>query len=182
MIYYSIPWNTEKNIGVYYNQMMKLVDEDDYVCFIDGDATFTTTFFGKQLEDIVSKYKECEFFTCVTNRVGCSWQVSGDLPSNNIEEHRKYGKILYDDFYDSVTQIQDQVNALSGVLILISKKLWKDIGGFKEDGMLGIDNDFYFKALSQNRIIYRMDGVYLYHWYRGGDMSRSKESKMHLLK
>lgn len=182
MIYYSIPWNTEKNIGVYYNQMMKQVNDEDYVCFVDGDATFTTHYFGKQIEDIISKYKECEFFTCVTNRVGSVWQLSGDIHSDNIIEHREYGKYLFEKYYDCVTQIQDQVNALSGVLILISKKLWKDIGGFKEDGMLGIDNDFYFKAVSQNRIIYRMDGVYLYHWYRGGDMSRSKESKMHLLK
>jgi GT2 family glycosyltransferase len=182
MIYYSIPWNTEKNIGVYYNQMMNMVNDDDYVCFIDADATFTTTFFGKQLEDIVTKYKECGFFTCVTNRVGCVWQLSGSIDSDNIKEHREYGQEIYDKYYDSVTQINDQVNALSGVLILVSKRIWKTIGGFSENGMLGVDNDFYFKALSQNQIIYRMDGVYLYHWYRGGDMSRSLESKKHLLK
>jgi hypothetical protein len=66
--------------------------------------------------------------------------------------------------------------------MLISKKVWSDIGGFKEDDMLGVDNEFYFKALSQNKIIYRMNGVYLYHWYRGGDMSRNLQSKKHLLK
>ena len=68
------------------------------------------------------------------------------------------------------------------MLILLSKKLWLDIGGFNENGMLGVDNEFYFKALSQNKIIYRMNGVYVYHWYRGGDFSRSIESKRHLLK
>jgi GT2 family glycosyltransferase len=182
MIYYSIPWNTDKNIGIYYNQMMNLISDDDYVCFIDADAIFTTTFFGKQLEDIANQYKECGFFTCVTNRVGCSWQLSGNIQSDNLQEHRDWGKKLYEEFYDSVTQIQDPVNALSGVLILISKKVWTDIGGFKESGMLGVDNELYFKALSQNKIIYRMNGVYLYHWYRGGDMSRSLESKKHLLK
>lgn len=181
MIHYIIPWNSEKNIGVSYNSSMKLVNDEDYICFIDADACFTTHFFGKQLEDIIKKYPESGFFTCYTNRVGCPWQIYGDSQSNDIASHREVGKYLYDNYYDSVTQIEDPVNALSGVLILISKKLWMDIGGFKEQGMLGIDNEFYFKALSQNKIIYRMDGVYVYHWYRGGDFSRSIKSKIHLL-
>jgi GT2 family glycosyltransferase len=182
MIHFIIPWNTEKNIGVSYNSSMKLIGDEDYICFIDADACFTTHFFGKQIEDIVKKYPECGFFTCYTNRVGCTWQLYGDPKSNDISEHRQIGLELYNNFYDSVTQIQDQVNALSGVLMLISKKVWSDIGGFKEDDMLGVDNEFYFKALSQNKIIYRMNGVYLYHWYRGGDMSRNIQSKKHLLK
>lgn len=181
MIHYIIPWNSEKNIGKSYNSSMELVSDEDYICFIDADACFTTHFFGKQLEDIVEKYPESGFFTCYTNRVGCPWQIYGDSKSNDISYHREVGKNLYDNFYDSVTQIVDPVNALSGVLILISKKLWMDIGGFEEKGMLGIDNEFYFKAISQNKIIYRMDGVYVYHWYRGGDFSRSIESKRHLL-
>ena len=62
-----------------------------------------------------------------------------------------------------------------------NKEVKNHEGGFNEKGMLGIDNEFYFKALSQNKLIYRMDGVYVYHWYRGGDFSRSIESKKHLL-
>lgn len=182
MIHYIIPWNTEKNIGIAYNTSMQIVGENDFVCFLDADACFTTSFFGKQLEDIVTKYPESEFFTCYTNRVGCPWQLYGDQKTNDIAYHRQIGLELYNNSYDSVTQIQDPVNALSGVLILISKRLWLNLGGFNENGMLGIDNEFYFKALSQNQIIYRMNGVYVYHWYRGGDFSRSKESKKHLLK
>lgn len=181
MIHYIIPWNSEKNIGVSYNSSMKLINDEDYICFIDADACFTTHYFGKQLEDIIKKYPESGFFTCYTNRVGCPWQIYGDSQSNDIASHREVGKYLYDSYYDSVTQIEDLSNALSGVLILISKKVWQDIGGFKEHGMLGIDTEFYFKALSQNKIIYRMNGVYVYHWYRGGDFSRSIKSKIHLL-
>lgn len=181
MIYYIIPWNSSKNIGVAYNTSMEIVGENDYVCFLDADACFTTHFFGKQIEDIVEKNSECGFFTSYTNRVGCSWQLYGDSKSNDISYHREIGSHLYNNFYDKVTQIVDPVNALSGVLMLISKKTWRDVGGFNERGMLGIDNEFYFKALSQNKIIYRMDGVYVYHWYRGGDFSRSIESKKHLL-
>jgi len=182
MIHYIIPWNTGKNVGAAYNTSMHLVGESDFVCFLDADACFTTSFFGKQLEDIVRKYPESGFFTCYTNRVGCPWQLYGDPKTNDMKYHREVGLQLFNNYYDSVTQIQDPVNAMSGVLILISKKVWRDIGGFRENGMLGIDNEFYFKALSQNQIMYRMNGVYVYHWYRGGDFSRSIKSTKHLLK
>jgi len=181
MIHYIIPWNTEKNIGVSYNSSMNLVNDDDYICFLDADACFTTHFFGKQIESIVKKYPDSGFFTCYTNRVGCTWQLYGDPSSNDISYHREIGLNLYNEHYDSVTQIQDPVNALSGVLILVSKKIWKDLGGFNEKGMLGVDNEFYFRALSQNKVIYRMNGVYVYHWYRGGDFKRTIENKKHLL-
>ena len=50
MIHYIIPWNSEKNIGVSYNSYMNIINDEDYICFIDGDACFTTHFFGKQFK------------------------------------------------------------------------------------------------------------------------------------
>ena len=54
----------------------------------------------------------------------------------------------------------------SGTLILVKKKTWSKIGGFKEEGFLEVDDDFR-KRLSDNKIKFAiMDGVYVYHWYR----------------
>ena len=50
-IYHSIPWNSNKNIGISYNETMSLVDDNDWVCFIDGDSVHTTHFFGSRLEE-----------------------------------------------------------------------------------------------------------------------------------
>lgn len=33
-IFHSIPWNSEKNIGVYYNDFMSLLDKDDWLVFL----------------------------------------------------------------------------------------------------------------------------------------------------
>jgi len=181
MIYYTIPWNTDKNIGVYYNIIAAAAEHDnDYLCFIDADATFTTHFFGKQLEDIIKKYPECGLFTAKTNRVGCQWQLENcDWNNNDIAYHRAIGQKLYETRYDRITDVSDKPRneAMSGVLILIRKSLWKSLGGFIETGMLGVDNDIMWKAQSRNEKIYLMNGVYLYHWYRGGD----KNSRSHLL-
>jgi GT2 family glycosyltransferase len=51
-------------------------------------------------------------------------------------------------------------------MILIQKRLWKKIGGFLENGMLGVDNDLHTKVIKSNEKLYLMRGVYLYHWYR----------------
>ncbi len=183
MIFYSIPWSTEKNIGCYYNAFMEKIGEGDYACFVDGDACFTTVFFGKQLEAIVKKYPECGLFTAVTNHLGSAWQMAGDWDSNDIAAHRKFGEALQAEKYDAVKDIakNDRNFVLGGVLIMISKKVWRKLGGFKTEGMLGVDNDIHWKAQAAGEKVYLMTGVYLYHWYRAGK-DRNCRLKDHLLK
>lgn len=169
-IYYSIPWNTEKNLGVYYNDFMSKLNDNEFACFVDGDACFTVTFFGKQLEDIIEKYPECGLFTAMANRVGCIWQRAGDWNSNDIGVHRQIGQQLFNTKYDLITDVSSvhPLYVLSGHLIMIKKSLWEKLGKFNEKGILGIDNDIHWKAQAHNEKIYLMEGVYLYHWYRNG--------------
>lgn len=172
MIYFNIPWSTHKNIGKSYNDFMEMVPSDhDFACFLDGDAMFLNTFFGKQLEAIIQRYPECGIFTCMTNRVGCAWQVLGDLAGDDIRGHRKVAER-----YESLEcEPAPSSPLLSGVLILIKKSVWKKIGGFK-DGLLGVDNKLHQSAIDNHEPVYVMKGVYVYHWYRGG-----KKDKSHLL-
>jgi len=169
-IYYSIPWDSDKNLGQYYNDFMSKLNDDEFACFIDGDACFTTQYFGKQLEDIVEKYPECGLFTAVASRMGCIWQRAGDPNTDDINIHRRIGKQLFDSKYDEIVDVSDvhYLSVLSGVLILLKKEIWKKLGGFPEEGILGIDNSIHWKAQGMKEKVYLMNGVYLYHWYRGG--------------
>lgn len=179
-IYYSIPWDTQKNIGEYYNRFMEMMTDNDYACFIDGDAIFTTTFFGKQLEDIIDKHPECGLFTATASRIGSKWQRSGDWESDDMKTHREIGKHISEKFYDTVEDVSDktvQDDLMGGVLILIKKSVWDKIGRFKKDGMLGVDNDIYLKAQKAGEKVYLMKGVYLYHYYRGGKQSNNNHLK-----
>lgn len=171
MIFYSTPFRSDKNVGRYYNDFMGLLSEDDWACFTDGDAMFTTPFYGKQIEDCI---KDDAVYTAVTNRVMVPYQTVGDWSSNDMAYHRQLGDKLYREKYASVTDITNQ-QLLSGVLILISKKLWKKLGGFDE-GTLGVDNSIHRKARDLGEKVYLMGGVYLMHWYRGGN----KNDKSHL--
>lgn len=169
MIYYSIPYSTNRNIGAYYNSVMEnLPNDTDFACFVDGDTIFTTSNFGDQIADVIKKYPDNRFFTCYTNRVGNKSQVYPfvEKDNNDIQYHRNLGKMMQEQYWNQCSELPSDNGALmSGFMILVRKDLWKEVGGFK-NGMLSVDNDFHLKCIAINEPLLIMSGVYLYHWYR----------------
>jgi GT2 family glycosyltransferase len=178
MIYTTVPYNLDKNIGVYYNNFMDMIpNDDDFACFVDGDTMFLTPYWGKQLQDIIENNPDCGFFTAVTNRVACPWQIeeSSNWSSDNINEHRELAKNIETNKSLTVEDVTDKIeskNWFSGFLILIRKSTWKNIGKFAEVGMIKVDNDYHRRAYLAGETVLQMKGVYLYHWYRGGDFTQ----------
>jgi len=181
MIYYKTVWDTDKNIGKAYNREMELLPNDsDYACFLDGDAMFLTPYFGKVIESVVDEYPECGVFTCMTNRVACDWQIPDkvDWESDDIKYHRHIAQVhelVYGNDVEDVTY-KPKTNVLSGVLILIRKDVWRKIGGFI-DGMLGVDNALHWACQKHGEPVYLMLGVYVYHFYRGGNRNDTEHLK-----
>lgn len=177
-IYHFIPWNSDKNIGKSYNEMMSLIDDNDWGCFLDGDAVHTTHFFGRYIEEVVKSNPEYSLFTCYTNRVNCPWQIAPNVSwgSNDNSYHRTIGSDLWEKNKTKVIDITNY-SPLSGVMILINKRSWEMVGGFKEDKMLSVDNDIHIKFRNAGLKVGLMSGIYLHHWYRGGD----KNNKKHLV-
>jgi len=185
MIYTYIPYSPKDkpgNLGWAYKNFMKMVpNDDDWVCFLDHDATFTTPGWYGQLEDIIEKHPEYQAFTCMMNRVGQKYHVPNgvDRDNHDIRYHRAIGKQLSDSYYDQITSLNN-VNGqyLSGVLILIQKKAWKAIGECP-DGFLGVDNEIHRRCVVNGIGVGRMDGVYLYHWYRAGGREHVDKAMSH---
>ena len=190
MIYTHIPYAPKAkqfNIGWAYNNFIKKLELDDWACFIDHDAMFRTIDWYQQLETIIKKYPETGCFAAMTNRLGNPNQVvdykcnleglskeeqktrhraylSMHHHNHDILYHRKIGAELQRKHALSVVSM-DKSNLLSGVLLLVSKKVWQRIK-FK-DGFFGVDNDFHLQCLENGIKVYLMKGVYVYHWYRG---------------
>lgn len=61
------------------------------------------------------------------------------------------------------------LRVFSGFFLCIKKSLWTKIGGAKEAGMLGIDNNLHRRIRNAGERLWLAKGLYLYHWYRGGD-------------
>jgi len=179
MIHTYIPYTPKElgnNLGWAYNNFMELLPENDWACFLDHDATFTTRYWYHQLEDIIKKHPDVGLYTCLTNRIGNFQQlIEGvDKENHDIKYHRQIGKQIQDSYYDTILDLNNPNHLLSGVVILISKKTWKNIGGFI-DGFLRVDNNIHKKCLDNNIKVGLMGGVYVYHWYRGdGDVSHLK--------
>ncbi len=171
MIHTYIPYaprSTDKNIGAVYNNFMAMIPEGDWACFLDHDAMFTTLDWYKQLEDIIANlqvsHQDAGLLTTCTNRIGNLEQVIDGVESQNhdLYYHRKIGKQRQ---IDHGLQLRECDYLLSGVVMLISKKIWAETQGFS-DGFLGVDNDIDRQIRALGYKSYIMDGVYCYHWYR----------------
>lgn len=176
MIHFAIPWDDNKNIGQSYNRTMNMVGENDWVCFIDGDAMFLDPFFGRKLQEVIDANTEYGVFTCMASRIGCEWQRSekiGAWYSHEITDHRKWAKEHWNEFGTECENVLNKPKGkvLGGVLILINKKTWRKVEGFREDGMLGIDNQLHWDCQDKNLPVGLMKGVYVYHYYRGKDIT-----------
>ena len=173
-----IPWNSDKNIGISYNDSMNLVGDDDWICFLDGDAVHTSHFFGKRIEEVINANPKYGMFTCMTNRVNCPYQIAPmvDRICNDQEYHRVFGESLWEINNTVVEDITDRNRPwISGVLIAIKKTTWKRVGGFKESKMLGVDTDMHKKIKIQGEKIGLMTRIYVQHWDRGGDKQNTSQ-------
>ena len=171
MIHTYIPYcpkSLGQDLGWAYNNFMENVADDDWVCFLDHDAMFTTMHWYHQLEEIVSENPDGGLFTVVTNRIGNPAQKFKGLhdPDNHdMRIHRKAGEAIKTRYGNKVTDLTNE-REISGLVMLVSKKVWQDVGGFKS-GFLSVDNDMHRKCRDNGYKVYLMDGVYVYHWYRG---------------
>ena len=171
MIYVNIPYCPKehgKNLGYAYNKFMERLEDDDWACFLDHDAMFTTENWYHQLESIIKKHPAFGLFAAKTNRIGgdAPQKAKVDRDNHDIKYHRRIGQEIQNCHYDSIALLNEKSRLISGVVILIKKSTWKKVGGFK-DGFFGIDNDIHSRCLAHGYKVGVMKGVYVYHWYRG---------------
>ena len=195
MIYTHIayaPAQCEKNLGCAYNNFMEILPNDnDWGCFIDHDAMFTTEDWYKQIDKIIHIHRKVGAFGVRTNRVGYRWQMIGniDIDSNDLQYHRNIGKQLQKKYYSRIStgKVTDEFgyyrpSQFSGVVILIQKKIWKQIGGFKESGFIGVDDDLRSKLFKHKIAFAIMDGIYVYHWYRHDNPYESSKNTLNKIR
>jgi GT2 family glycosyltransferase len=181
MIQYFTSFDINKNIGKAYNESMSLLPHDnDWGCLIDGDTMFLTPNYGNQISDIIKNYENNNIgiLTCLTNRTGNRFQRYNGVMSEDIDlkYHRDLALKLQKEHYLDLSEIP---RTISGHLMLIQKKVWQSVGGFKEEGLLTVDNEFSRRVILSNRKIFLMQGLYIFHYYR---LFTNRRDKSHLIK
>jgi GT2 family glycosyltransferase len=178
-LYTSIPFSPDKNLVKAYNDEVKRVPKDnDFLILKDHDAHFTTYYWYNQIFDYIKRYPECRFFTGVTNRINetnmhqkASLRITGD----DFKQHWRIGGETYIAFRNQIIDYSvPKPCHLSGFLMVIQKKLWKEIGGFKpwdeQSNILGVDSRMHQDLFEAGKKVYVMKAVYMYHVYRFGNL------------
>lgn len=167
--------DTDGNLGKAYNDFAKLVPEDDWICFLDSDAIWTTKSWYRDMEKIIEENPEYSLFTCMTNRVACIYQKfdNVDEDMHDMLYHRNVGANAKKTFGTKVTDITS-AQLLSGVMILIKKSTWTDING-APDGFLGVDNCIHERVKNIGQRVGLCSGIYVYHWYRADNKNSANE-------
>jgi len=174
MIYTYIPYapsECEKNIGCAYNKFMEILpNDDDWGCFLDHDAMFTTSDWYHQLNEIVVKNPTVGAFGGRTNRIAKKYQLVGNIDPHNhdIKYHRQIGGYLQQTYYHDTSCVSRKTRprGFGGVFILLKKSAWKTIHGFKKTGFTGVDDDLRLRLHHAKIPFHIMNGLYVYHWYR----------------
>lgn len=171
-IEYFQPFSIFKKIGSAYNTSMNRLRDDEYGVFTDADTIFTTPDYGNCIAANILRYPKVRCFTAMTNRVGCTYQIPDDVDvvTNDYMYHRNYGIARQKEFYYKVQNVAKLNYPFSGFFMIFRKDLWNEIGGAREDGMLGTDTNLYRKVVKNGDKILMLKGVFLYHFYRNNDV------------
>lgn len=174
-----IPYDAvEKNLGRAYNEAMQLIPDGDFACILDYDIHFLTPDCGKIIHDYVQDCDDKTMLTCLTNRVHpvSKMQLYGGQVSelSDIRDHIRLAEHIKGSLY----QTSVITSNISGFLMVISKEFWKDLPFVDNYRCLGVDTDYSIRMRENNRIVKRMDGLYVFHTYRMGMKSISDKSHL----
>jgi len=172
-IHYFTPSPNDNDLGSDYNYYMSLLPNDnDWACFTDRDAFFIQNNYITKIEKAVKDNSDAGLITCITNRVGerkqCYKERIDDNP--NILAHYAIGKKL-ENIY-TYTEIPHEI---SGFCMMVKKSVWQNVKF--PAGLLGVDNEYSRMIIDAGYRIIRMDGLYMFHYYR---LKQGRNNKEHL--
>lgn len=172
MIDFVTPVAPDKCLGKEYNRAMA-DSKQPWVCIRDCDTAFLTPMdiVLQHMLEYIRIYPQCGLFTCLTNRVYNKHQLHEGHFSDetDIMHHIRIAQ----DRIKSGLAAPVSPNPLSGFLMLIKKELWKEVGGYREQGrILGTDNEFSEACRKAGSLPRVMHTIYLFHVYRLGMASR----------
>lgn len=167
-----MPFSPSMNYGHELNKAMMLLGPDDWACFLDHDAIWTTRKWYGQLLEAAAALPRAGMITVVQSRGWQTWQVGPDPVSHDMQVHRKIGLEL-----TKTRTLLDvtECSGVAGVVMLISKRAWRRVGGFV-DGMMCVDHAMHFALKRAGLSVYVHQGLYVYHWRRANGDGPPKDA------
>lgn len=165
MIYTHVPYRTDANLGLAYNQFMQLLAPDDWAIFQDHDAIPTTGQWFNQFAEVITFKPDAGAIVAMANRMASPWQRCGDPGSNDYALHRAFGKERAK--VRTLLDITD-TKGFGGVMFAVSAAVWREVGGFA-DGLGCVDHSLHFKLQKAGRKVWMHEGIFVYHFRHQGE-------------
>ena len=178
-IFYSNPFDLNKNIGKAYNEYLSSLNaaDDDWIVMQDGDILYLTPDWGKRIHDaLVLDGDKFGLVGCYTNRLRSKHQLhnkefSYDLNvKNHYEIAQTYGG-------GGVQEIKEYI---AGFFMCFQYKTWKKIKF--DENTLAFDSLFSMRVKELGLKIGLIRSLYVFHSYRLWADVEPWNEKKHLLK
>jgi len=162
----TVPFSIEGRIGKTYNDIMRNCT-NDWVGFADHDIFFANPYWYIMFTLAIDKLLNPGFISCKTNKIGCPLQKAGSKKTDDIKYHRERAEELHKEYWNDFEDVTNSQHVPSGLVFVTPRKAWEKVGGFRENGIIGVDNHYVNKLKVAGYKIYILSGLYVYHYYRG---------------
>lgn len=169
MIIYK-PYSPDKTIGVEYNKALQMSKEagHEWAILMDIDTCFLTPTQPRLITKAIEEAKahKVGMFVCKTNRVGYKQHLLNGKrdPNPSITDQIEIAKAIEATPFNLSTAHHQ----VSGFFMCVNVKAWEEIGGFKEEGLLGVDDDYSTRLSLAGYKILMINNLYVWHTYRLG--------------
>ena len=168
-VHHITPGASDKNFGKAINDLIEFLPDEDWICLRDIDTLpLHHRVLFKQCEEIAER-GDYDLVGCMTNRLGITYQLhDGKLSEDfNIKNHIAIANDRYKKYGSKVIESPGTV---AGIFMLFSKKIWEDVGRFREGGIRinGSFLDYVFneQVKKAGGKIGIAPGIYMFHIYR----------------
>lgn len=159
-----VPYAQDGNLAAAYNDTIERLP-GDWFLLTDADIMFLTPQYGHLIQSVITANPAAGLITCVTNRIGAHSQLTehGLMPTDSLLELRGLALDRWKTYGSTVTAIKAPA---SGFLMLFPRRTWQRVGGFKGEGLLGVDWRFSREVEAAGLPLLRMEGLLVAHFYR----------------
>lgn len=165
------PYSFSRNLFDAYDDVFSMVNDSDWVCFLDADVAFLeTSDFGHLIQGYIDKYPDTGIFTCYASRCHYATQTRKGV-SQDQDSIRYYAQKTVDIRAELNLKVKEIDRRIAGHLIVIKKATWMAI---REDlkkrtekkKILGFDTQLSYTVLDFGLKIRLMRSLMVFHYLR----------------
>lgn len=165
------PYSFSRNLFYAYDDVFSMVNDSDWVCFLDADVAFLeTSDFGHLIQGYIDKYPDTGIFTCYASRCHYATQTRKGV-SQDQDSIRYYAQKTVDIRAELDLKVKEIYRRIAGHLIVIKKATWMAI---REDlkkrtekkKILGFDTQLSYTVLDFGLKIRLMRSLMVFHYLR----------------